>query len=173
MRKLKVFEAQIGFYDTVVAAPSRAAALRAWGTHQDLFASGQARVSNDVDAAAVAIENPEKPLRRALGSKEPYSLMPAELPTIPAVGNERQRPGKKTVGKPKPSVDRSALDAAENHLRDLVEAQSKEESYFKKEADALDQRRIAAQNKSCQLRKQASDRLDEERRAYRKAGGAS
>jgi hypothetical protein len=173
MRKLKVFEAQIGFYDTVVAAPSRAAALRAWGTHQDLFASGQARVSNDVDAAAVAIENPEKPLRRALGSKEPYSLMPAELPTIPAVGNERQRPGKKTVGKPKPSVDRSALDAAENHLRDLFESQSKEETKLQKEADALDQRRLSAHNKSSQLRKQASERVDAVRRAYRKAGGTS
>ena len=94
MRKLKVFEAQMGFYDTVVAAPSRTAALRAWGTRQDLFASGQARVSNDVDAAAVAIKNPEKPLRRAFGSKEPYLLMPAELPTIPAAatnGNVRER----------------------------------------------------------------------------------
>ena len=173
MRKLKVFEAQIGFYDTVVATPSRAAALRAWGTRQDLFANGQARVSNDVHAAAVAIENPEKPLRRALGSKEPYSLMPAELPTIPAVAHERQRPGKKKVGEPKPLVDRSALDAAENHLRDLVEAQSKEEANFQKEADALDQRRVSAQNKSSQLRKQASDRLDAARRAYRKGGGTS
>jgi len=37
-RKLKVFQAQLGFYDTVVAVPGRAAALRAWGVHQDLFA---------------------------------------------------------------------------------------------------------------------------------------
>ena len=172
MRKLKVFEAQIGFYDTVVAAPSRAAALRAWGTHQDLFASGQARISKDVDAAAVAIENPEKPLRRALGSKEPFSLTPAELPTIPAVENKRRRPGKKTVGKPK-ALDRSALDAAESQLRDLDEAQSKEEADFKKEADALERRRVSGQSKSSQLRKQATDRLDAAQRAYCKAGGTS
>ena len=30
-RKLKVFQAQFGFYDTIVAAPSQAAALRACG----------------------------------------------------------------------------------------------------------------------------------------------
>ena len=41
-RKLKVFQAQFGFYDTIVAAPSQAAALRAWGVNQNLFASGEA-----------------------------------------------------------------------------------------------------------------------------------
>ena len=33
-RKLKVFQTQFGFFDTVLAAPSQAAALRAWGTHR-------------------------------------------------------------------------------------------------------------------------------------------
>ena len=41
-RRLKVFQAQFGFYDTVVAASSQAAALRAWGIHQTLFANGEA-----------------------------------------------------------------------------------------------------------------------------------
>jgi len=36
-RKLKVFQAQFGFFDTVVAAPSRAAALRAWGARQKIY----------------------------------------------------------------------------------------------------------------------------------------
>ena len=35
--KLKVSQAQFGFFDTVVAAPSQAAALRAWGVNQNLF----------------------------------------------------------------------------------------------------------------------------------------
>ena len=54
-RKLKVFQAQLGFFDSVVAAPSKAAALRAWGTHQDLFASGDARIVTDKAAAAAAL----------------------------------------------------------------------------------------------------------------------
>jgi hypothetical protein len=55
-RKLKVFEARLGFYDTVVAVPSQAAALRAWDTRQNLFASGDASVSNDKDAVAAALD---------------------------------------------------------------------------------------------------------------------
>ena len=42
MAKLKVFRTTIGFHDAYVAAPSRAAALRAWGASTDLFAMGAA-----------------------------------------------------------------------------------------------------------------------------------
>jgi hypothetical protein len=73
-RKLKVFQAQFGFYDTVVAASSQAAALRAWGTHQNLFASGEAKVTTDEAAVAAALKHPETPLRRAVGSNDPFQL---------------------------------------------------------------------------------------------------
>ena len=55
--RLKVFQARFGFHDSVVAAVSQAAALRAWGVHQNLFADGQASITNDpraVEAARVA-----------------------------------------------------------------------------------------------------------------------
>ena len=71
-RRLKVFQAQFGFYDTVVAAPSQAAALRAWGTRQDLFASGDARRATDEAAVAAALAHPETLLRRAVGSADPF-----------------------------------------------------------------------------------------------------
>ena len=82
-RKLKVFQAQFGFYDTVVAAPSRAAALRAWGTRQDLFASGDATETSDAAAIAAATAQPETPLRRAVGSTDPFALEPTNLPKVP------------------------------------------------------------------------------------------
>ena len=71
-QKLKVFQAQIGFYDTVVAAPSRQAALRAWGVHQNLFAGGQAAVVTDKDAVAAAVAHPEVVLKRPAGSSGPF-----------------------------------------------------------------------------------------------------
>lgn len=37
-RKFKVFRTPAGFYDASVAAPSRKAALAAWGSHAGLFA---------------------------------------------------------------------------------------------------------------------------------------
>src|SRR3954465_14317900 len=82
-RKLKVFQAQFGFFDTVLAAPSQAAALRAWGTHRNLFATGHAKVATDEAAIAAALEHPGTLLRRAVGSNEPFALVPTSLPQIP------------------------------------------------------------------------------------------
>ena len=39
-RALKVFRTAAGFHDAYVAAPSRKAALEAWGADVDLFARG-------------------------------------------------------------------------------------------------------------------------------------
>ena len=58
----------------MVAAPSQAAALRAWDTHQNLFASGDAKVATDGAAIAAALEHPETPLRLAVGSTDPFQL---------------------------------------------------------------------------------------------------
>ena len=57
-RRLKVYQAQFGFHDSVVAAPSQAAALRAWETHQNLFADGEARLATDENAIALALTIP-------------------------------------------------------------------------------------------------------------------
>ena len=70
-KRMKVFQTKLGFYDTVVAASSQAAALHAWGVHQNLFASGQARITDDVQAVKAALANPETPLKRPVGSKDP------------------------------------------------------------------------------------------------------
>lgn len=43
-RKLKVFRTSIGFHDAYVSAPSRKAALEAWGAGKDLFAIGSAEL---------------------------------------------------------------------------------------------------------------------------------
>jgi hypothetical protein len=79
-RPLKVFRAHLGFYDTVVAAPSQKAALAAWGSKRDLFREGFAAVSNDTEAAE-ALKNPGVVLRRAYGSKDPFREDPA-LPKV-------------------------------------------------------------------------------------------
>src|SRR5690349_10083903 len=69
MPKLKVYEAEIdGLHEWVVAAPNQRAALDAFGVHQDLFAQGLARISDDPEAQK-AVDQPGVPLRRAKGSK--------------------------------------------------------------------------------------------------------
>ena len=173
-RKLKVFQAQFGFYDTVVAAPSQAAALRAWGVNQNLFASGEAKVTTDEAAIAAATAHPETPLRRAVGSSDPFALEPTSLPDVP---DAPKRPTAKPAAKAKPTparplADRSKLDAAETALGALDERRKREEADFRREAEDLETRRAAAQSAYVEARKAATSTVVDARTAYRKAGGA-
>ena len=173
-RKLKVFQAQFGFYDTVVAAASQAAALRAWVTHQNLFASGEAKVTTDEAAAAAALEHPETPLRRAVGSTDLFQLEPASLPRVPdaprrAVAKPAEKPKPKT--KVKLPADRTALDAAEAALHRLDEARKREEAELRRRQDRLDEAKSAAQAAYVEDRKAATAAVVGARKAYRSAGG--
>ena len=169
-RKLKVFQAQIGFYDTVVAAPSQAAALRAWGTHQNLFASGEARITTDDVTVAAATVHPETPLRRAVGSTDPFSIEPTSLPTLP---NAPKKATAKSAPRSKTAVpaqaDRSKLDAAEKALETLDAHRKGEEADFRKEEEELEVRRTAAQDAYVEARKAGAAKVAAARTAYRGA----
>jgi type IV secretory pathway VirB10-like protein len=167
-RKLKVFQAQFGFYDTVVAAPSQAAALRAWGVNQNLFASGQAKATTDKAAITAATANPETPLRRAVGSSDPFELQPSSLPKIP---DSKSGAKSKPAPPAKPPADRSKLDSAEKALRDLDEARKSEEADLRREEDALQARMTDAQAAYVSARKKATSKVVDARTVYRKAGG--
>jgi hypothetical protein len=173
-RKLKVFQAQFGFYDTVVAAPSQAAALRAWGVNQNLFASGQAKATTDEAAITAATANPETPLRRAVGSSDPFELEPSSLPKIPdppKKGTSKPTAKSKAAPPAKPPADRSKLDQAQKRLRALDEGRKSEEADLRKEEDELHARITAAQLAYVSARKAATSKVVEARAAYRKAGG--
>ena len=172
--KLKVFQAQFGFFDTVVAAPSQAAALRAWGIHQNLFASGEAKVTADEAAVAAALAHPETPLRRAVGSSDPFQLEPASLPKVP---DAPKRAATKPVTKAKPAPprrpppDRSTLDAAEAALHQLDDDRKREEAELRRRQEALDEARSAAQTAYVESRKTATAAIVAARKTYRDAGG--
>ncbi len=173
-RRLKVFQAQFGFYDTVVAAPSRAAALRAWGMHQDLFASGQAQEVTDEASVAAALAHPETPLRRAVGSKDAFELEPSGLPKVPdAPKQSRRAPARAEPAPPaRPKADRSKLDAAEAALAQLDERRKAEEQGFRREEAAFEARRDAAQDAYVEARKRATAAVVAARHDYRKAEGS-
>jgi len=171
-RKLKVFQAQFGFYDSVVAASSQAAALRAWGVHQNLFADGRAKLTEDDKAIEAALAHPETPLRRAVGSADPFALEPTSLPKVPDVPKRpAAKPAAKAKPPPKPPADRSALDAAEAKLRKLDEARKREEADFRRRQAELEADRDAAQARYVEGRKAATAAVVAARGAFRKAGG--
>ena len=171
-RKLKVFQARLGFYDTVVAAASQAAALRAWGVHQNLFASGDAKATTDEDAARAARAHPETPLRRAIGSAGSFSLDPSGLPEIPdapkrAAGKAPVR--RKSPAPARPAPDRSRLDAAEQALRALETRRKGEETDLRREQVALDARRQSAQRAYAKARTRAAAAIAKAKAAYARA----
>jgi hypothetical protein len=174
-RKLTVFQTKLGFYETVVAAPSQPAALRAWGVHQNLFASGQAAIAEDAEAVKAALAHPETPLRRAIGSNDAFALEPTSLPKVPDAPKGKALAPPKSEAKPKarakPLPDRSALDAAEAALKTLDEARKRQEAEFGDKQDALEAAREEAQAAYVAGRKAATAAVVEARGAYRKAGG--
>ncbi|MDF2901166.1 MAG: hypothetical protein K0Q62_1225 [Phenylobacterium sp.] len=175
VRRLKVFQAQFGFYDSVVAAPSQAAALRAWGVHQNLFAAGRAQITEDGQAVEAALAHPETPLRRAVGSTDPFALEPTGLPKVPDAPRRpaaKPAPKAKAAARPKPPADRSALNAAEAKLRKLDEARKREEADFRRREADFQAAREAAQTRYVEGRKAATAGVVAARTAYRKAGGA-
>jgi len=175
VRRLKVFQAQFGFYDSVVAAPSQAAALRAWGVHQNLFADGRAQITEDGQAVEAALAHPETPLRRAVGSTDPFALEPTGLPKVPDAPRRpaaKPAPKAKAAARPKPPADRSALNAAEAKLRKLDEARKREEADFRRREAEIQAAREAAQTRYVEGRKAATAAVVAARTAYRKAGGA-
>jgi colicin import membrane protein len=80
VRKLKIFETSLGFFDLAIAAPSMKAALEAWGADSNLFHQGVAKESDDPDVVAATMAKPGVVLRRPVGSDGPFSEH-ADLPT--------------------------------------------------------------------------------------------
>ncbi len=176
MARLKVFGANLGFYETVVAAPSMKAALHAWGAHQDLFHSGAAKVVSDAGAVAAALAQPGVVLRRAVGSSEAYGadggLGALKIPDEPRPkGSPAAKPGVTAKPQPKAPPDRAALTRAEAALA----ARRRDHEAAKAE---LDDRRRALEAEATAMRRafEADERGLEKARAkaaldYRRAGG--
>lgn len=83
-QKLKVFRTPTGFHDAYVAAPSRKAALEAWGSDADLFARGIAEVVTDEELSREPLANPGKVIRRSRGTAaEQLAALPPGMPRRP------------------------------------------------------------------------------------------
>ena len=172
--KLKVFQARMGFHETVVAAPSRRAALEAWGTRQDLFGEGLAGTTDDAAAVKVALAAPGVVLSRAAGSKGAFAPVgegTGELPDVP-----RAKPPAKAKDAPKAKrapkrADRSRLDAAEAALREAELEHAAALKAMAQERAALDGRELDLRRDWDKDRRALERSRDAAETAYRKAGG--
>ena len=142
MPRLKVFRNHIGFYDTVVAAPSQKAALAAWGAAPHEFKQGFAKVTDDTDAVEAALAQPGVVLRRPFGTRGAFKA-DAELPKAPRVSAKHKAASAKAARDRAQAQARAAREAAR---REKV-ARDAELRAIEKEEAALRARRAALTRK--------------------------
>jgi hypothetical protein len=148
MPKLKVFCTTSGFYDHVVAAPSRPAALKAWGAKTDLFSMGVARLVTNPKIEKKALERPGEVVRlKRDGGSEVVSPRARRKPAI-------KRPS------------RAKLDAAKNQLAELERRQKRESGTARRAAIAAEKKLEALEKRQATERRAAERKLDEAREEY-------
>lgn len=158
-RKLKVYRTPIGFHDAIVAAPSRKAALAAWGSDTDLFARGSAEEVVDPELTEAPLEQPGTVFRRLRGSAK--EQMEALEPKSAKGSAKRERPRKK------PS--RSKLTEAEKALQALTKAQGNEAADLERRAKALEREKAALAKRQEREREAAEKKERLAREAYEAA----
>lgn len=113
MPKLKVFRTAIGFHDAYVAAPTKKAALVAWGASKNLFQRGDAEEVTDPTLTKAPLALPGEVIKVVRGTEaEHLAALPKDAPKPKKATAEK--PAKPKRGKPRPS--RAALDKAEDAL---------------------------------------------------------
>lgn len=166
-RKLKVFRMAVGFEDAYVAAPSRKAALAAWGSAHDQFARGVAEEVTDPKLTKEPLAHPGEVIRTSRGD------LAAQLRAKPPKRKKAARePGeaptrKKT--KPSPPPKRGKLDKAEAALAAAEHSHADAIAALEAERDALDARLAELHTKRDKALAKLIRQRDEARDAYRAA----
>ncbi len=171
-RKLKVFRTSTGFHDAYVAAPSRKAALEAWGADANLFARGVAEEVTDPKLTARPLERPGEVIKvsrgdlaaqlKALGPRRTKARARKSEPA-PAEARPRKR------AKPEPPPNRDKVDAAEAAFEAARKRHAAEAAVLAKRRDEIDRLLEALRAKQAKERAHLERKRDEAREAYRKA----
>jgi hypothetical protein len=137
-RALKVFRTAAGFHDAYVAAPSRKAALDAWGADVDLFARGIAEQVSDPKLTAAPLKKPGEVIMLSRGG------LADQLKALgPRKKKAAAKPSKATPKSAKPpsraKLDQAeaALAAAEQRYADQMQKLEAEQAKLQKKIDAL------------------------------------
>lgn len=175
-RQLKVFRTAVGFRDAYVAAPSRAAALRAWGTDKDLFARGGAEEVTDPALTGEALAKPGEVVYRTRGGLQeqvaalgPMPVRKTKRSPAESKKDSASPPARKLASKPKPRPSRAALEAAEGALADLQHEQEQAEAAMRQRERALAAERSEMNKRFAQELKSLQRKQKMERATYDEA----
>lgn len=144
-KRLKVYRTSIGFHDAYVAAPSKKAALAAWGASKDLFAIGAAELVTDPALTKEALASPGEVVRRSRGS------LADQLAALPEDRERKEPPARresaKPARKPKPRPSRDKLDTLEAELQAFDEEAEAQIADIREREDALRRERAALEKR--------------------------
>lgn len=165
--RLKTYWAEIdGLHDWAVAAPNQKAALEALGVNQDLFAQGEAGVSDDAAAIEFATGHPGQAVRRNKGGKGAYELAQgvggweAALEALPKTGKSKP-PSRLALDKAE-----AELEAARSHRETMLAMLAEEEQTLKARRKKLEAELDIRES-------EAQARVDKEAERFAAAGGPS
>ena len=166
-RKLKVFRTPVGFHDAYVAAPSRKAALEAWGSTADLFARGVAEEVTDPALTKAPLASPGEVIRlsrgdlaaqlKALGPKAKSGKAKAAL----------EKPA--MAARPKPPPKRDKADAAEAAYDAAQRRHAQEAQALEAQRDAIEQQLAVLRAKQDKEAAKLESARAKAREAYRLA----
>ena len=164
--KLKVFVTPVGFHDAYVAAPSRKAALRAWGSTHDLFARGNADEVTDPALTAAPLARPGEVVKVLRGTRdEQLAALPEDKPCRREAPPEPAKPGRSRPSRPEPP-SRAALEAARAALADAQAASDRDLERLAQERRELDRREAAARRRADAERDRLQAAADEAEQAF-------
>lgn len=165
MPKMKVFRTTMGFHDAYVAAPSRAAALRTWGSTTDLFAMGAAEQVTDDALMAKPLAEPGTIIKQSRGTAADHMAASAEG----SRAHDRAGGRKVKRQKPGPLPSRRKLDAADKRLLDAEARFDRAKQDLDAEAARLAERRRAMEHEHKARISGLRDERDREDEDYRRA----
>jgi len=156
--RTKVYITRIGVRDWLVAADSQKAALSAWDVNRNLFATGEARITNDAGHMALAMKTPGLPVAAPGRVQVPDEK--GKVSNVVRLSTTRPTP----MAPAKPKADTSKLEAVEHALRehDRTAARERAEIEKRKRAieDELDAFDAAAERKRIVLMKRIKREQD-------------
>jgi len=165
-QKLKVFRTPIGFHDAYVAAPSRKAALEAWGADANIFAQGIAEQVTDPKLMEEPLARPGEVIKLVRGTHEEH---------VAALGENAPRPKAKVAepakakAKATPKPSRDELDAAERALEKAKKKQREAIARLDEKIQELERERRDLRRKHERERDELGEKLERAGSTYERA----
>lgn len=165
--KLRVFRATNGLTRSYVAVSSKAKALEAWGSKQNLFKEGLAEEVTDPAQAAAALARPGEVVTESALDAEAVAAALAALPRPPARA-PRGKAGKPANAAPETGPSREALERLRKVEAKLADNDARERAALEELARrraALDAEEIEARGDAARRRRDLEAKLSAARRA--------